>query len=358
MNTDGCCMGGNIINTYDAETEQSLTNNIRVINKDLNQLFPYLKKNGSDFMAYSTLQDGLEYFIIENIGYIAFKKFTHALLAPRGLNFVVADPITDKKDFKYIISLFIKHQGPSIFLMITAEVSLILKELGYHINQFGGAPEIDVQDFSLKGKEKEHIRRWYNKAVKEGVTVVEDKIENVDMERLKFVSDQWLAHKGGKEYKLMNRPFVYSSEPDIRYFFAYHNNNLVAVTGFDPIYENNKIIGYFKNIVRFSDDAPHGTIVLATYTAIEKFKGEDIQRLCMGISPFSNISNDDMNDCRTMYYLSSFLYKYCTFIYPFQGNEFHKKRYGGTKKQFYYSTLPDHNKLLQLLSALKVLNCF
>lgn len=357
MNTDSCCIG-NIIGEDEAKAEHPPAGNIRVIERNLEQLFPYLRKSGSDFMAYSTLQDDLEYFILENVGYIAFKKFSHFLLAPRGLNFVVADPVADKKDFKQIISLFLKHQGPSIFLMITAEVSIILKELGYQINQFGGAPEIDVQNFSMKGKEKDHLRRWRNKAIREGVTIVEDKIENVDIERLKFVSDQWLTHKGGKEYKLMNRPFVYKSEPDIRYFFAYHNNRLVAVTAFDPMYENNKIIGYFKNVVRFSDDAPHGTIVLATLAAIEKFKPEGVQRLCMGISPFSNMSKDDMNDCKTMFYLSSFLYKHCTFIYPFQGNEFHKKRYGGTKKQFYYSTVPGRNKLFQLLSALKVLNCF
>jgi phosphatidylglycerol lysyltransferase len=357
MNTNGCCIE-NAINANESEAESSLTDNVCVIDRDLNRLFPYLRKSGSDFMAYSTLQDGLEYFIVENVGYIAFKKFRHFILAPCGLNFVVADPIAEKRDFKQIISLFIKHQGPSIFLMITAEVALVLKEIGYQINQFGGAPEIDVQNFSMKGKEKDHLRRWRNKAIREGVTVVEEKIETVDAKRLKFVSDQWLTHKGGKEYKLMNRPFVYNSEPDVRYFFAYHNNRIVAVTGFDPMYENNRIIGYFKNVVRFSDDAPHGTIALATLTALEKFKPEGIQRLCMGISPFSNMSKDDMNDCRTMYYLCSFLYKHCTFIYPFQGNEFHKKRYGGVKKQFYYSTVPGRNKLFQLISALKVLNCF
>jgi len=322
-------------------------------------LFPYLKKYGSDFMAYSGLQPGLEYFLMDNIGYIAFRRFHHPILAPKGISFVISDPICARDNYETIIAHFLERMGKSSFLMVTKEVAMALRSFGLHINQFGAASEIDVQSFNIKGKEKEHLRRWKNKAAKEGVEVIESDVRYIEKAQLEKVNSEWIRKKGGKEYILMHRPFMWDHEEDVRFFWALKEGELVGMVGFDPMYKDNKVVGYYKNFLRMSDDAPHGTSVLVTLAAIEKFRYEGgIERVCFGISPFSNLNRNDLNDSNTLYLASRFMHKYCGFIYPFKGNEFHKKRYGGAKKEFYYSSLPEGSKIMQLLTALKALGCF
>lgn len=333
-------------------------NSVRIIDRDDETLFPYLTKYGGDFMAYSTLQPGLKYFVMDGVGYVPFVPYKNRLFAPEGIAFGISDPIAAKNNYEKLISCFIEKMGPSIFLMVTKDIALVLKKLGHRINQFGGAPEIDIQNFNLKGKDKDHLRRWRNKAIRENVEVKEANIREMDIDAVKKVCESWLKLKGGREYVLMMRAFIYEYERDVRHFWAFQNGRLVGVAGFDPMYEDNKVIGYYKNFARFTEDAPGGTIVLATLHAFEKFKQEGIKRVCLGLSPFSNLDENELNDSKFMFAASKFMYKYCNFIYPFKGNSFHKKRYGGTKKPFYYSSMPDRNILRQVLAAMDVMQYF
>ncbi len=66
-------------------------------------LSPYLKQHGGRCMSYSTLQPGMEYFIDEDRGYLAYHTIRHPVLAPFGRRIVLGDPVAAVSDYASIL---------------------------------------------------------------------------------------------------------------------------------------------------------------------------------------------------------------------------------------------------------------
>jgi phosphatidylglycerol lysyltransferase len=305
-------------------------------------LSPYLKEHGSGCMSYSTLQEDLDYFLVDGVGYIAFFSIKHPLLAPFGRRFVVGDPIVPRAEFKRVVKEFLDAGTKAVFYQISRAFAEALHEgFGIWANELGVEWDLPLQSYSLKGKEKSQIRQWVNKAKREGVEVFEVHLSELNVDEVRAISEDWLKRKG-TESKIIIRPMSFRDEPDVRHVFARKDGRLIGFTGYDPLYRDGKLVGFYHDHVRTLDDAPHGSTDLMNVYALEKFKEEGLETVTLGLSPLSLPGDHDLGYSRTVKFVFALMREHCGFIYPFKGNYFHKSRYGGDVRKVYIASSSGH----------------
>jgi len=216
-----------------------------------------------------------------------------------------------------------------------------LDKLGYQVNLFGIENEIPLADFSLQGKVRAKLRQWRNKCLREGVSIKEACISRCEnLEEVKALSNAWLKNKGGDGLSFLVRPFRLKKEKDVRYFWAYQNEKLIGFALFDPIYRDNKIIGYYHNIDRIAEGAPHGTSATILLQAIEIFKQENREKVSLGMSPMyvPNGLKNEFNYHPFTRKAFRYAFEKLNFLYSFKGNLTHKKKFAGLQEPIYISS--------------------
>ncbi len=306
------------------------------------RLIPYLKKYGSHCMAYTSLEPSMKYFFMEGIGYIAYIDFKHWFWSRKERKMVLADPVCHPDNYRKMLDAFTCKFSDVFFVQASRAFAEVLDEAGYQTNIFGIETEISIPDFTLSGKRRTKLRQWRNKCHREGVVVAEKSISDMstkDKEAIKQISENWLKNKGGNEYSFLVRPLRLSNEEDVRYFWAYQNNQLIAFATFDPIYKDEKVVAYYHNIDRIAENVPHGTSASIILSALEIFKAEGVEVLNLGMSPLFLQRGLSQELNYNKFTRKSFWYAFekLNFIYPFQGNAFHKKKFAGQVNPVYIS---------------------
>lgn len=327
-------------------------------------LIPYLEKYGSHCMAYTSLEPTLKYFLVDDLGYIVFKRFKHWFWAIKERVIVLADPICAPENTLELLNQFLsKHPNP-IFVQSSRSFAEVLDKKGFQTNQFGIETELPTADFELSGKARAKLRQWRNKCQREGVIIVEKPIsEYTNQDEIKVLSRCWLDKKGGAEYSFLVRPLRYQSEKDTRCFWAYLSDKsgqkLIGFAVFDPIYSNKKIIGYYHNIDRIDESAPHGTSVSIVLHALDVFKKENISKISLGMSPLCLQRGLSSELNFNMFTRKSFWYAFekLNHIYPFKGNASHKSKFNGSQIPVYFSSAKGTN-LWQVLVMMKGIGMF
>ena len=337
--------------TSDKAKEQDIVDNTQQVLRD------YIQQHGKHCMAYSSLQKDLEYEVMEGVGFIAYKSFKHFFWSRKGTKVVLADPVCDEKNNERLVTHFIKKYSNVVFLQASDTLAKLLDSMGYEVNQFGIETELDIQNYTFKGKHRSKLRQWRNKCEREQVVVKEGLFESNDLSTIKELSAAWVKRKGGHELTMLTRPLCLQAEPDVRYFSAYQDNNLIGFSVFDPIYSKGKVTGYYHNIDRLDQQAPHGTGAYMLLQAMDIFKAEGKQLISLGMSPLYSIKRTQYRYNNFLHEALFFTFKNLGFIYPFKGNAGHKKKFHGSTKPVFFSSIKG-NSLWQLLVALKAIDLF
>lgn len=323
--------------------------------------YAFFKAYGNHCMAYTGLEPGMSHFILDDVGYIAHSHYKHWLWARKGLELVVADPVCAPENYHKLVSQFVKKYPHVLFVQVSRAFANVLHEMGYQVNEFGYETDIPVQDFSLTGKHRAKLRQWQNKCCREGVIIKEASFSDYPHpEEINALSKEWLKNKKGEGLGILFRPLRLKDERDVRYFMAFKEDKLVGFAIFDPIYANGKIIAYYHNLDRISASAPHGTSASIILAAIATFKEEAVEYVSLGMSPLK------LHRAQTWelpgfnrFTRQAFWYAYekLNFIYPFQGNASHKKKFNGEMKPVYISGTNGMNisSVLLLLKAIGML---
>lgn len=316
---------------------------------------PYLRQYGRNCLSYSVLQAGMQYHLEENIGFIAYYTFRHWLLAPMGRDIVLSDPVCALDQAEGLLQRFFAKHPNSIVLQCSEPIGKILEKLGYEVNHMGQDCELPLP-FKLEGKDRSKLRQWRNKCVRENVLIEEKPLSQLSAAEIDSLSKEWMQEKGGKELILLTRPFVRDDEPDTRCFWARQNGKLVGLAIFDPIYEKNKIIGYYHNFDRLTADAPNGTSVSLILEAIKTFEKEGVRKVSLGLMPLYVLRAHFKHNEFTMKALR-YAYKNLNFLYPFQGNISHKRKFHGRHIPVYFSSTKGNNlwELFVLMKAMRMI---
>ncbi len=287
---------------------------------------PHLQKFGWQSMAYSSLQEGMEYFLDEHLGYVAYSPIKNKENTPVCLG----DPICHKEESGKLLDKFLSEFSDPIFMHIRPETGKILEQRGFYINEIGVETVIDCQKFTTTGKSKETLRAQRNKAIKDGLTVGELDLTQVAEEELRYISNEWMTKKAthDNEMGFLVRPAVYGDELDVRKFFAFKDWQIQGFVFYDPIYENGEVVGYLANTLRTLGRRSYSVTDFINVEAIDRFKEEGIKYLSLGYSPFHLIDDsNEFNHSKPLKELFKYTYQKCNYMYAFQNLAFHKDRY-------------------------------
>ncbi|MCP5161511.1 MAG: DUF2156 domain-containing protein [Hahellaceae bacterium] len=290
---------------------------------------------GTQSSAYFNLQSGVEHFGIADIGFIAY----HPQKTPMGLvNMVFANPVCAPENLATLIASYLNSvKGKTMFMGVDEVVRKVLADLGYSSNEMGTEFSFDITSFDVKGKTKKHLRHSSNLGERCGLTVKEQRWEDVDHDAVRAISEQWRSNKVVKqrELRLLTRPPEFDNAWGVRKFYCYQGDTLLGYVFFDPYFENGKVVGYCANILRrVSDAGPSDLLDFVILEALKVFKAEGIKRLSLGISPLYNVESCEGENA-TLRRLEQFMYKHCNMIYAFQSLAYHKTRYRADETKWY-----------------------
>jgi lysylphosphatidylglycerol synthetase-like protein (DUF2156 family) len=285
----------------------------------------YLRQYGTGSLSYSSLQEGLDYFMEPGCGYIAYSLIHGDAETPLCL----ADPICSLDKMEHLIGSFLRRYKTPIFVHISKATAEILSELGFLINEIGTETIIDIPRFSLTGAPKQFLRSQRNRAMKDGISIKEQHHSAISQDVLEQISREWMSRKVNKtDLSFLVRPVKYEDEVDVRKFFAYSGDRVVGFGFFDPIYSNNKIIGYLDNIHRESANVSYSVPDNIILEAMNQFKTEGKDILSLGFSAFYKV--DDTGEFKFSEKLRDifrYLHENGNYLYDFKGAAFHKSHY-------------------------------
>ena len=304
-------------------------------------LYAFFKAYGNHCMAYTGLEPHTQHFVLDELGYIAHSEYKHWLWTRRGRQIIVGDPVCAPENYRKIVSRFLDKYPQTLFVQASCAFAEVLHDMGLQVNEFGYETDIPIESFSLKGKYRAKLRQWQNKCNREGLSVKEVSVSDYpDKKEIENLSKEWLKHKSGEGLGLLFRPLRLKDEQDVRYFMGFVDNKLIGIAVFDPVYSKGKVIAYYHNLDRIANDAPHGTSASIILAAIEVFKNEGVQYLSLGMSPLK-LHEKQLWELPGFHSFTrkAFWYAYekLPFIYPFQGNVSHKKKFNGNMKPVYFS---------------------
>jgi len=306
-------------------------------------LSPFLRQHGREALAYATLQAGMEYFIDDELGYLAFTSVTHPLFARKTRRIVLSDPVCSHENLPKLLARFLEKNPKAIFAVISESCAEALRKLGFKINCIGPEPEIPIQTYNTKGnwKDLDMIKRARNEAKREGYLIREESIETVDKQKLHDVSSKWMGTKilNDREIWIYARRPVLEKEEDVRKFIAYDKGgNIIGYVFYDPMYRDGQVYGYSANISR-CDESKYGRLATAVHMeAIDIFKTEGKEVLNLCLAPFVRLTLGKYNDdliTKIFFVLSE---KYGNDIYNFKGLAFHKSKYRVPEKPLYFAS--------------------
>ncbi|WIA18896.1 hypothetical protein OEZ85_003568 [Tetradesmus obliquus] len=263
-------------------------------------LYPDILQHGRGILSLSTLQQGLQHFIVPGVGYIAYTMMRNGpdvfnVLSPLALG----DPICDHSKFTVMAQAFLQQHPKAIFMQVSAEFAAVLQSCGLLVNSMGGETVLDLASYSFSGYAKRGLRSAIASAAK-GV-VVEEVMQappmlqaagkgaaaaaatsGADWEQLasemKEVDRLWLSRKGkhAGNFWFINRPPVFAPEPGVRKFTARDSSSgrLLGFIFFDAVFEAGQVVGYYANVTRMVPDAHPGVLNLLVSNFMDRVREE------------------------------------------------------------------------------------
>ncbi|QDT14576.1 phosphatidylglycerol lysyltransferase domain-containing protein [Alienimonas californiensis] len=247
-----------------------------------------LRRYGDFTLAYNAAtHPGMQYFTAG--GDLADGFLAYRTVGPYA--FVLGDPLAGADRLPELVRAFTEEQRKPVFVQVGDRTARALSDLNYFVTDMGPDHRLDLPDYSLSGKPKEWLRYAANWCARRDYTVAEESAaDELTPEEVREVSEAWRSTLplGTHEVTFLNRPLVDEPEPDVRRFVLRDGDGTVQnYVFFDPLYRDERTIGYVTCIKRRRPEAPSLGEAAIMKHAIEAFKEEDREVLRLGLSPLA-----------------------------------------------------------------------
>ena len=304
-----------------------------------------LDQYGSSAVDYFKLnEDKLIFFADNKEGFISYR-------IANGFAIVLDEPVCAEENKINMLKEFDKQcrrMGlKQAFYRVDEDSMYYFDALKKNKLMIGQEAVMDIQHFSLEGKEKKSIRNGLNSLTKKGYTTVTYKAPLSDqlVSELKNVSEEWLIAFDKKEAIFSQGMFDSKQirEQDVIIING-PDNKPVAFLNIIPDYTPD---GYTYDMIRKTSDAPAGCMDALIISLVEYGKIKGFQWLNLGLVPLSGITEPDS----TAEHVVKFAYEKIKRFQHYQGLRDFKEKYA-TQWLNKYLVYENDFDLVQLPAAL------
>ncbi|PIV69696.1 MAG: hypothetical protein COS08_04120 [Euryarchaeota archaeon CG01_land_8_20_14_3_00_38_12] len=286
----------------------------------------YLRKYCRTSASYLTLNKDIKYFIPDSFdGYIGYVEYANTVVA--------LEPVCSDAHVSEIIhgfkSFCIKNKKQICFFGCTEETREIFETEKFKTLYIGSESFVSLDKFTTAGGRMASVRRGINHARHANIRVKECFPDDKVKEEMYAVTKDWLKTRAMQELTFMVGNLSFDL-PDKKYFIAFNDENVKAFAVYNPIYARKS---YYLDLNRRRRNAPNGTMELLFSESFKRLKQDEVDRIYLGLSPFSNMQN--MENHFFLSKIMGFLYEHFDFFYPAKSEYFFKQKFStGSEKRY------------------------
>ena len=251
---------------------------------------------------------------------------------------VMGEPFGKASDFDKLLEKFVEDADlygyKPIFYEVGQVETIKLHDFGFSFIKFGETAALDLEKFSLEGREHKSQRNVLSKFNKLGYTfeVIKAPFEDEFLDRLKEISDDWLAGKREKGFSLGYFKRDYLNLCDI----AVAKDDKGKILAFANIMPNPNKTWATIDLMRFErENSPNSIMEFLFLQLFLYFKDQEKKYFELGMAPLSNvgINANSFVEEKLAYLVYKFGYKF----YSFEGLRTYKEKFSPSWKPVYLS---------------------
>jgi len=241
----------------------------------------------------------------------------------------MGDPVGPEEEISELVWDFRQmcdyYHGLPVFYEIGPKNLPLYIDAGLIPLKIGEEGRVCLKDFSLKGTARKRLRHGHNRLINEGYSFKFIPREDVPsfLEKLKEISDRWLAHKLTREKGFS---LGYFSEDYLRRFPAavvMQGDSISAFANLWPGWGKRELS---VDLMRYHPDAPPGMIDFLFTEIMFWGKEQGYQEFNLGMAPLSGL--EDRPKTRLWYRLGNIVLRHGESFYNFQGIRRYKEKFG------------------------------
>lgn len=279
-------------------------------------------RESSTTYAFLALMNDKEFFL--NDEQDAFIMYTVS-----GKSWIaMGDPIGPRERWPELIWQFKEESDRrgfrALFYETGSESVPVYSELGLAALSLGQEARIELESFSIHGRENHDLRNARNRMRREGweLAIIEPGELEPLFPKLREVSDAWLASKGKSE-----RGFALGwFDPEyLRQFPMALVRRGDEVIAFANIWQTRDREEASVDLMRHLPEAPSQTMDFLFLELIERFQEDGFRWFNLGLAPLSGMEQQELSPL--WHRLAGILYRHGDHFYSFQGLRSYKEKF-------------------------------
>ena len=247
-----------------------------------------IRKYGNSPVDYfKTSEDKLFYFGEQVEGFISYR------MTP-GFAIVLDEPVCAGPKEKLMMleefeSYCFESGLKSAYYRVDEDCLRLFKEIGKKSLIIGQEAVIDVQTFTLEGRDKKSMRNGLKNIEKKGLVSVihQPPIKDGLLQKLNYVSDDWLKTTGREEIVFTQGMFEWEKiKQQTIITIENHDEQVFGFLNIIPDYAPDEAT---YDLIRKTAEAPGGVIDALIISLIEYCRSQKIKYLNLGLAPLSGI---------------------------------------------------------------------
>ena len=241
---------------------------------------------------------------------------------------VMGLPFGKKEDFDKLFDQFVQEADlygyKAVFYEISQEETIKLHDFGFSFIKFGETASVDLETFTLEGRDHKSQRNVLSKFEKNNYRfeVLPGPFDPEFLDDLEKISDDWLGGRKEKGFSLGYFNWDYLNLCDM----ALVRDDQGKILAFSNIMPNPNKTGATIDLMRYErKSAPNGIMDFLFLQLFLYFKDQDKKYFELGMAPLSNvgINANSFVEEKIAYLVYKFGYKF----YSFEGLRAYKEKF-------------------------------
>ena len=248
-----------------------------------------LRRNGGGTLGFMATWPGNVYwFSDDGDSAVAYRVIN-------GIAITMSDPICAPENAGRVIREFAAfcdaHSWVPVFYSVHQQYVPVFEELGWQHTSVGEETLVRTTGLELTGKPWQKVRQALNRGIKEGMTTVWTKWDDLPLAtvaEINAISEEWVAEKELPEMGFTLGGMEELKDPDVRLMLAIGpDGRMQAITSWLPVYRDGEVIGWTIDFMRRADGSMNGIMEFLIASAALHMKEEGAEVLSLSGAPLA-----------------------------------------------------------------------